>query len=126
MCFHVLLAIFISSLEKCLLFMLSAHFLSGLFLLRLLSVMSCLQILETNPLLVASFANTFPRSVGCFSILFIVCFAVQKLLSRPYLVIFVFISTILDDGSKKMLLHFMSECFAYVFLQEFYSVQSHV
>ena len=50
----------------------------------------------------------------------------QKVLSRSYLFIFVFISIILEDRSKKMLLHFMSKCFAYVFLQEFYSVQSHI
>ena len=41
-------------------------------------------------LLVTSFANIFSQSVGCFFILFIVSFAVQKLLSRSYLFIFVF------------------------------------
>ena len=45
------------------------------------SCMSCLYILETIPLLVTSFANTFSHSVGCLFILFMVSFAVQKLLS---------------------------------------------
>ena len=44
-------------------------------------------------------------------ILFFVSFAVQTLLnlSRSYLFIFVFISIILGDRSKKILLQFMSE-----------------
>ena len=71
-------------------------------------------ILETNPLLVASFANIFPHAVDCLFILFMVSFAVQKLLSltRSHLFIFVFISIHLGDGSKKVLLRFMSECSA--------------
>ena len=43
--------------------------------------MSCLYILEINSLLVASFANSFSHSVGCLFILFMVSFAVQKLLT---------------------------------------------
>ena len=77
----------------------------------LLNIMSCLQVLETNPLSVLSFANIFSQSIGCLFVLFIVSFAVQKLicLSRSHLFIFVFISTILGDGAKKILLWFMSE-----------------
>ena len=80
--------------------------------------MSCLYVLEINPLLVASFANILSHSVGCLFILFMVSFAVTKLLSliRSYLFIFVFISINLGGGSKKILLGFMSECFSYVFL----------
>ena len=57
-------------------------------------------------LLVTSFANIFSQSVGCFFISFIVSFAVHKCLSsiRFHLFIFVFISIILGDGSKKILL----------------------
>ena len=67
--------------------------------------------METNPLSVTSFAIIFSHPVGCLFILFIVCFAVQKLLSlsRSHLFIFAFISIILGDESKKMLLWFMSE-----------------
>ena len=42
--------------------------------------MSCLYILEINPLSLASFANIFSRSEGCRFVLFMVSFAVQKLL----------------------------------------------
>ena len=75
----------------------------------LLSCMSCLCILEINPLLVSSFANIFSHSVGCLFILFMVSFAVQKPLSliRSHLFIFVFIFITLGGGSKKILLRFM-------------------
>ena len=42
----------------------------------ILSCMSCLYILEINPLLVASFANIFSHFVGCLFVLFMVSFAV--------------------------------------------------
>ena len=61
-------------------------------LFRSLSFMSCLHILETA-LSVALFANIFSHSEGCLFILFMVSFAVQKLLSfiRSHVFIFVFI-----------------------------------
>ena len=59
--------------------------------------------METNPLSVTSFAIIFSHPVGCLFVLFIVCFAVPKLLSlsRSHLFIFAFISIILGDESKK-------------------------
>ena len=83
-----LLATCMSSLEKYL-FSSSAHFRLWLFFFFLvLSFMNCLDILEVNPLSVASFANIFSHSEG--GLLFMVSSVVQKLLSliRSHLFIF--------------------------------------
>ena len=59
--FLCLVAICMSSLGKC--------------------ISSACVFLDINPLLVIRFANIFSYSVGCFFILFMVSFVVQKLLS---------------------------------------------
>ena len=73
--------------------------------LFLLSCMSCLYILELKSLLVASFVNIFSHSIGYLFILFMVSFAVPKLISliRSHLFIFAFIPIALVEWPKKSL-----------------------
>ena len=101
--FKYLLAIVL--LEKCL-FRSSAHFWIVLLVFLILSCVDGLYIFQVNPLSVVSFAIIFSHSEGCLFTLFIVSFALQKLLSviRSHLFIFVFISITLGGGSKRMLL----------------------
>ena len=73
---------------------------SGFSVFLALSCMSCLYVLEINPLSVVSFAIIFSQSEGCLFTLLIVSFAVQKLLSliRSHLFPFAFISVTLGGG----------------------------
>ena len=81
--------------------------------------MNCLYILEINPLSVVLFAIIFSHSEDCLFTLFIVSFAVQKLLSliRFHSFTFVFYfhysrGWIIED----LALIYVIECSAYVFL----------
>ena len=73
------------------------------FFYLMLNCLSCLYILEINPLSIALFADIFFHSKSCIFVLLMVSFAIQKLLHwiRFHLSIFVFIFITVGDGTKK-------------------------
>jgi len=76
-------------------------------------------LLQPSP---KAFENVLSHSVGCLFILFMVSFAMQKLLSliRSHLFIFVFISIILRDELKTILLQFLSKSILLYFSLRFF------
>ena len=113
MSFHVFVSYLYVFYRKMSIQIFSAFFHWVVWVFLILSCMSCLYIWDINPLLAILFANKFTHSVGCLFILSMISFAVQKCLSliRSHLFIIVFISFALGDGSKKILLWFMSKSF---------------
>ena len=77
----------------------------SLFVYLILSCMSCLYILEINLCPLIRF-QIFSPILSCIFILFVISFALQKILSfiRSHLFTFVFISISLGGGSQRILL----------------------
>ena len=114
------------SLEKCL-FRSSANFWIGLFVSLILSCTSCVYTFE---LIFCQLLHlqTFSPMLKCLFILFMVSFAVQKLLNlnRSHLFIFVFIFITLGGGSKKMLLQFLSKSVLFRFSSKSFIVSGFI
>ena len=88
-----------SSLEKCQ-FRSFSHSLIGLFIFLVLSLKSCLYILEINSLSVVPFASVFSHSEGCFFTLLTVSFIVQNLLGLIMSLLFIFVFICITLGGE--------------------------
>ena len=104
--------------------LLLVFWLSCLFVL-ILSYMNFSRMLDSNHLLITSFANTSFHSIDLL-ILFVFSFVVQKPLSltRSHLFIFAFVSIAWGNRSKKILLWFLSKSALPVFSSRSFMVSN--